>query len=111
MAMLNSKRSRGCPVKSDSHIKKLGHGHIEEFIDTTKSIVVTAWFNNKQVLTVSNYPTTLEKDLLVSVLDLTKNKKKESKSSSLAQFLFTINYGWVVKADRGHPFMMSTKND
>ena len=55
MAMLNSKRSRGCPVKSDSYIKKLGHGHIEEFIDTTKSIVVTVWFNNKQVLTVSNY--------------------------------------------------------
>ena len=55
MATLNAKRSRGYPIKSDSKMKKLGRGHIEEFIDTTKSIVVAVCFDKKRVLTISNY--------------------------------------------------------
>ena len=55
MASLNSKRSRGFPIKSNSQMKKLGRDHIEEFINTTKSIVVAAWFDNKRVLAISNH--------------------------------------------------------
>ena len=36
-------------------MKKLGRGPIEELINTTKSVAITAWFNNKRVLTFSNY--------------------------------------------------------
>ena len=36
-------------------MKKFGRRYMEEFINPTKSIVVSAWFDNKQVLTLSNY--------------------------------------------------------
>ena len=36
-------------------MKKLRRDHIEEFINTTKSIVVAAWFDNKRVLAIFNH--------------------------------------------------------
>ena len=32
-----------------------GCGLCQEFVDKKESVVVTAWFDNKQVLTISNY--------------------------------------------------------
>ena len=88
MARLNSKCSRLCPIKSDSQMKKLGPGHIKEFIDSTKSIVITAWLDKKQVLTISNY---IGERPVGECSRFDKNTtKKESKSSSLAHFPFTI---------------------
>ena len=94
MVTLNSKGSRGCPIKSDSQMKKLGRGHIEEFSDTTKSIVVTTWFDNKRVLTISNY---IGKSPVGECSRFDKKEKKESKSSNLVQFPLTINLwvGWT----------------
>lgn len=62
---------------------------MEEFINTTKSIAVNAWFDNKQVLTISNY--TGKEPSLVSVVDSIRSSKKEFNSSNLSQFQFTTN--------------------
>lgn len=62
---------------------------MEEFINTTKSIAVNAWFDNKQVLTISNY--TGKEPSLVSAVDSIRSSKKEFNSSNLSQFQFTTN--------------------
>lgn len=76
-------------MESDSQIKKSGRRYMEEFINTTKSIAVNAWFDNKQVLTISNY--TGKEPSLVSVVDSIRSSKKEFNSSNLSQFQFTTN--------------------
>lgn len=43
------------PVVSFLYLDSKGRGFNKEFVDTKNSIVVTAWFGNKRVHTVSNY--------------------------------------------------------
>ena len=56
VATLNTKQSRRCPIPTaEKEMKKNVHGFCQELVDKKESIVVTAWFNNKRVLTISNY--------------------------------------------------------
>ena len=55
VATLNTKRARKCPLPTEKEMKKIGRGFAQEFVDETESVVVTAWFDNKRVLTVSSY--------------------------------------------------------
>ena len=54
-ATLNTKRYLRCPIPKEKEMKKNGRGFCQEFVDKMESIVVTEWFDNKRVLTVSNY--------------------------------------------------------
>ena len=72
-------------------MKKLGQDHIEEFINTTKSIVVAAWFDNKRVLTISNHIGERPVGECSRFDKKQQQQKKESKSSNLVQFPFTTN--------------------
>ena len=55
-------------------MKKHGCGFCQEFVDKKDSIVVTAWFDHKRVLTISNY---IEKE----PLDACKHYDKTSNKS------------------------------
>ncbi|XP_047135563.1 piggyBac transposable element-derived protein 2-like [Hydra vulgaris] len=55
LSTLNPNRSRNCPILSEKEMRKLNRGYIKEFVDTNNKIVVTSWFDNKRVLTLSNY--------------------------------------------------------
>nr|XP_004209154.1 piggyBac transposable element-derived protein 2-like [Hydra vulgaris] len=55
LSTLNPNRSRNCPILSEKEMRKLGRGYIKEFVDTNNKIVVASWFDNKRVLTLSNY--------------------------------------------------------
>ena len=55
VATLNMKRSRNCPILSKKEMGKKGHGWAQEVVNTTDTVVVTAWFDNKRVLTISNF--------------------------------------------------------
>ena len=48
-------RSRNCPLPSEKELKKEGRGAIVEILDKNKSLVVTAWFDNKRVSVISNF--------------------------------------------------------
>ena len=97
MATLNSKHFGGCPIKLDSQMKKLGRSHIEEFIDTTKSIVVIAWFNNKRVLTISHY---IGERPAVSILNLIKTTKKNPSKAASSVSIYNKFMGGVYRSHK-----------
>ena len=53
-------------------MKKGGQGFCQEFVGKKESIVVSAWFDNKQVLTISN----LVKKHFMLVSAMTKPPRK-----------------------------------
>ena len=55
VSTLNGKRARQCPISTEKEMKKNGRGFSQQFVDTSGSVVVTTWYDNKRVLTVSNY--------------------------------------------------------
>ena len=55
VATLRANRSRNCPVSSEKDLKKNGRGAMEEVVETEKEIVTCAWFDNRRVMTVSNF--------------------------------------------------------
>ena len=55
MGTLNKKRSRKCPIKSAKALKAKWRGFSEELVSGDKKVVVISWFDNKSVLTMSNY--------------------------------------------------------
>ena len=55
VSTLNKNLSHKCPIPTEKEMKEGGRGTSEEFVDSSRSIVVTAWYDNKQVLTLSNY--------------------------------------------------------
>lgn len=52
---LRANRTRKCPLKNEKQLKKEGRGAIDYRINKDENIIVCAWFDNKQVLTASNY--------------------------------------------------------
>ena len=52
---LNKKRLCKCPIKTDKVMKENGHRFSEECISKDKTVVVIPWYDNKTVLTMSNY--------------------------------------------------------
>lgn len=55
VSTLNKKRSRNCPIPTNSQLKWEGRGAIREFPDWKNQLVVATWFDNKLVLMLSNY--------------------------------------------------------
>lgn len=52
---LRQDRMRGCKLKSEKELKKLGRGSYDGAIDTDLGIVIVRWFDNKAVQLASNY--------------------------------------------------------
>ena len=76
---------------SDQQMKKFGRGYMnymKEFINTTKSIVATTQFDNKRMLTFSNY---IKKKHPGECSRFNNNSRRQCKSSNLAQFQFTTS--------------------
>ena len=48
-------RSRHCPFSSENNLKKKCRGAIEEVIGLNDGIVVCVWYDNKRLVTMSNY--------------------------------------------------------
>ena len=46
---------RKCPVSRERDLKKKGRGTVEEFVDSSKNLVVVSWYDNRRVLTISNF--------------------------------------------------------
>ena len=55
VATLQFDRSRKCPVSSERDLKKKGRRTMEEFVDSSKNLVVVSWYDNRCVLTISNF--------------------------------------------------------
>ena len=55
VSTLRANRSRHCPFKSEKDLKKDGRGTIQQITDSDNDIVVCSWFDNKRVLTMSNF--------------------------------------------------------
>lgn len=54
-ATLNVLMSRKCPIKTEKELKKSGRGSYDTITDEDGSVIVCAWYDNKRVLTISNY--------------------------------------------------------
>lgn len=57
-------------------MKKQGRGHIDQFVDTQSGLVVCAWYDNRRVLTLSNY---VGKDPVDQATRWDRKKKEEVK--------------------------------
>ena len=55
ISTLRADRSRGCQLPTESTLKKQGRGHISEFVDTKNNLVICTWYDNRRLLTLSNY--------------------------------------------------------
>ena len=55
VATLRLDRSRKCPVSSERDFKKKGRGTMKEFADSSKNLVAVSWYDNRHVLTISNF--------------------------------------------------------
>ena len=54
VATLRLDRYRKCPLSSERDLKKKGRRTMEEFVDSSKNLVVVCWYDNRRVLTISN---------------------------------------------------------
>ena len=52
---LRADRSRGCPISTESAMRKKGRGTNEEFVEKDHDLVICAWYDNRRVLTISNF--------------------------------------------------------
>ena len=97
VATLKSNRSRGCPVPTDKVMRKKGRGDIAQFTDAKAGLVICAWYDNRRVLTISNF---LDKDP-VSNCKRYDRKKKEDVSVPRPACIELYNkfMGGVDKAD------------
>lgn len=55
VATLRSDRSRGCKLPTDKDMRKKSRGSMEQFVDNKNGLVICAWYDNRRVLTVSNF--------------------------------------------------------
>ena len=55
VATLRANRSRSCPIPAEKDMKKQGRGATTEVVDTEQKVVVCAWYDNRRVLTISNF--------------------------------------------------------
>ena len=97
VSTLNKKRSRKCHIPTEKEMKEGGRGTSEEFVDSSGSIVVAAWYDNKEVLTLSNY---VGKDTIGKCNHYDKSQKKRiviDRPNSVA--IYNKFMGGVDKAD------------
>lgn len=97
VATLKSNRSRGCSVPTDEVMRKKERGDVAQFTDAKAGLVICAWYDNRRVLTISNF---LGKDP-VSNCKLYDRKKKEDVSVPRPACIELYNkfMGGVDKAD------------
>ncbi|CAB3987582.1 Hypothetical predicted protein [Paramuricea clavata] len=55
VATLKANRSRGCPISTEKTMRKRGRGDIAQFSDVKAGLVICAWYDNRRVLTISNF--------------------------------------------------------
>ncbi|CAB4042187.1 Hypothetical predicted protein [Paramuricea clavata] len=55
VATLRSDRSCGCPLPAEKDMRKNGRGDLAEFTDSKAGLVICAWYDNRRVLTISNF--------------------------------------------------------
>ena len=55
VATLRSDLNRDCPLPVEKDMKKNGRGNLAEFTDSKAGLVICAWYDNRQVLTISNF--------------------------------------------------------
>ena len=51
VATLRLDRSRKYPVSSTRDLKKKERGTMEEFVESSKNLVVVSWYDNRRILT------------------------------------------------------------
>ena len=51
VATLRLDRGRKYPVSSTRDLKKKGLGTMEEFVESSKNLVVVSWYDNRRILT------------------------------------------------------------
>lgn len=92
-----SSRSRGCKLPSEKEMEKNGRGTINEFVDDKNGLVICAWFDNRRVLTISNF---LGKDPVDEAKRYDKAKQESITISRPASVsLYNTFMGGVDKAD------------
>ena len=52
---MNQNCSRQCPLPSAKDLKKIGQRSSKKNLDKDNSLVAKSWFDNKQVLLISNF--------------------------------------------------------
>ena len=70
---LRSNRLRGCPLKSDKELKKLGRGSYDCVFDRENGTYIVKWFDNKPILLTSTFVGILP-DTTVKRWDKKENK-------------------------------------
>ncbi len=48
-------RTRGCPLPTERSMRQQGQGSMSEFTDNAAGLVICAWFDNRQILTISDF--------------------------------------------------------
>ena len=94
VATLRSDRSRGCPIPAEKEMKKEGRGCIFQFTDTKAGLVLCCWYDNRRVITISNF---LGKDPISEANHFDRVKKQKISVPSVE--LYNQYMGGVDKAD------------
>ena len=74
VATLTANLSRGCPIPTEKDFKKEGRGVMSQFFDERLGLIISAWYNNRRVLTILNC---LEKDPLSDANRMTDHRGKK----------------------------------
>jgi hypothetical protein len=97
VATLRRDRSRGCPLPAEKDMRKNGRGNLAEFTDSKAGLVVCAWYDNRMVLTISNF---IGKDPISSCKRYDRKKKESLTVPRPASIgLYNKFMGGVDKAD------------
>lgn len=94
---LKSNRSRGCKIPAEKTMRKNGRGDIAQFSDSKAGLVICAWYDNRRVLTISNF---LGKDPVSNCKRYDRKKKEDISVPRPACIeLYNKFMGGVDKAD------------
>ena len=52
---LRQDRTRGCPLPTESAMRKEGRGTMCEFVEKKAGLVICTWYDNRRVITISNF--------------------------------------------------------
>ncbi len=97
VATLRADRRRKCPIPTEKEMKKRGRGDMVQFSEEKCGIVVCSWYDNRRVLTISNF---LGKDPVSDCKRYDRKKKKEVSVPRPASVeLYNKFMGGVDKAD------------
>ena len=94
---LKADRSRDCPLPTKSAMRKEGRGTMLEFVEKDHNLVICGWYDNRRVLTVSNF---VGKDPVSEANRYDRKNHKEVKVPRPASIgIYNQFMGGVDKAD------------